>query len=68
MNFKIINYTDANFKYILDFEDRPDWAKAIEWCNTNFGNSHQSGQWAYGMLRIGFCREEDRTLFVLRWS
>jgi len=42
------------------------WRYSIEWCNEHVGQ--QSVTWWYkGLGQFEFAREQDRTMFALRW-
>jgi hypothetical protein len=43
------------------------WRDSIAWCNQHVGQ--QSITWWYqGLGQFEFAREQDRTMFVLRWG
>ena len=50
-----------------------EWESAIRWCRDVFGHESQSAVstdkiWLMEFCAIRFQKEEDRTVFLLRWS
>jgi hypothetical protein len=57
-----------------DWGNIHSWQQMIEWCVETFGPTPEDGVWTPGArwysnnAKFWFRKEQDRTMFVLRWS
>ena len=42
------------------------WSRQVRWLFENLG--HQGGRWDYSQTHFYFLDEQDKILFLLRWS
>lgn len=61
------------FSWALGWGNR-DWNDMVAWCVSTFGPTPQDGIWTPGSrwyvnnAKFWFRKEEDKMLFILRWS
>lgn len=62
--FQAIDYIKKNFpSWYYDDSNVTPFEEVLLWCEERFGND-----WVWSWNTIYFKREQDRTLFLLRWS